>query len=105
MNTLAALVSLIIIALDVLKWTFIIQGILSLLMAFNVVSPRQPAVRQIAYGLERFTDPFLRPIRRALPAMGGVDFSPMVAILLIIGVQMLIPAILADAGIFGGAPA
>lgn len=99
MNTLAAVVSLIIIALDVLKWTFIIQGVLSLLIAFNVIGMHQPAVRQIAFGLERFTDPFLRPIRSNLPPMGGVDFSPMVAILLIIGVQMLLPAILADSGL------
>ena len=32
------------------------------------------------------TEPLLRPIRRALPSMGGLDFSP---IILLVGLQML----------------
>ncbi|OQX69876.1 MAG: hypothetical protein B6A08_03090 [Sorangiineae bacterium NIC37A_2] len=33
--------------------------------------------------LRRATDPVLEPIRRILPAAGGIDFSPMVALLLL----------------------
>lgn len=99
MNTIAALVGVIIIALDIIKWVLIIQGLLSLLIAFNVVSLRSPAVRQIAYGLERATDPLLRPIRRLLPSSGGVDFSPLVAIIIIYAIQLILPALLRDAGV------
>ncbi|MGH2379553.1 MAG: YggT family protein [Candidatus Limnocylindria bacterium] len=33
------------------------------------------------------TEPILGPIRRALPAMGGIDFSPFIAVILIQIVQ------------------
>ena len=32
------------------------------------------------------TEPLLQPLRRALPSMGGLDFSPMI---LLVGLQML----------------
>ena len=104
MNTIAALVGVIIIALDFIKWVLIIQGVLSLLVAFNVISLRSPVVRQIAYGLERATDPLLRPIRRVLPPSGGVDFAPLVAILIIYAIQLVLPAVLRDTGILAVAP-
>jgi YggT family protein len=48
----------------------------------------------VSYQLERFLDQLtgwlLDPIRRALPAMGGIDFSPMVAILLLYAIQRFI---------------
>ena len=36
--------------------------------------------------VNRLTEPLLQPIRRVLPAMGGLDFSPMV---LLVGLQIL----------------
>jgi YggT family protein len=43
-------------------------------------------VRQIGYALDRLTEPLLRPIRRVLPDLGGIDISPIV---LLIGLQFL----------------
>ena len=43
-------------------------------------------VAQIADVLERLTDPLLRPLRRFIPSLGGVDITPIV---LIIGLQFL----------------
>lgn len=40
------------------------------------------------------TEPVLGPIRRALPAMGGIDFSPFLAIILIRLVQGVLLAII-----------
>jgi len=97
MNTLAAVVSVIDIALNLLIYVLIAQAILSWLLAFNVISLRSSAVRQIAYTLERVTDPVLRPIRRVLPDMGGIDLSPMAAWLIIILVQRLMDGLLKDA--------
>ena len=36
--------------------------------------------------VNRLTEPLLQPIRRALPSMGGLDFSPMI---LLVGLQIL----------------
>ena len=56
------------------------QAILSWLMAFNVVNTRNKFVYAIGNAIYVLTEPLLRRIRRFLPATGGVDFSPLVAI-------------------------
>ena len=45
--------------------------------------PANNPVAQVVYGL---TEPLLVPIRRALPPMAGLDFSPMI---LLIGLRVL----------------
>ena len=45
-----------------------------------------PSNNPIVGFVNSLTDPLLTPIRRALPPMGGLDFSPMV---LLIGLQIL----------------
>jgi YggT family protein len=64
-------------------WTFIASAILSWLVAFDVVNRRNPLVNQIGRFLYQVTNPVLRPIRRVLPLIGGVDMSPLVVILLL----------------------
>lgn len=99
MNTLVALVSVVHIVLNLIIYVLIAQAILSWLIAFNVISLRAPAVRRIAYTLERTTDPLLRPIRRVLPDMGGIDLSPMALVLIIILIERVMEGLLLDAGI------
>lgn len=98
MNTLPAILSVVFLVLDLIVWILVAQAILSWLLAFNVISFRNQAVRQIAYSFDRLTAPLLAPIRRVLPDMGGLDVSPMVLILGIIAIQRILPALLADAG-------
>ncbi|HJN21119.1 MAG: YggT family protein [Alphaproteobacteria bacterium] len=56
------------------------QAILSWLMAFNVVNTRNKFVYAVGNALYVLTEPLLRRIRRFLPATGGIDFSPLIAI-------------------------
>ncbi len=90
MNILLSLFSIVIMLLNVLWWIIIIQAILSWLLAFNVLNVSSPAVRQIALALEKLTAPLYRPIRRILPDFGGIDFSPMVVLLIILVVEKLL---------------
>jgi len=90
MNILMSLFSIAILLLNVLWWIIIIQAILSWLLAFNVLNTSSPAVRQIALALDKLTAPLYRPIRRILPDFGGIDFSPMVVLLIIMVVQKLL---------------
>jgi YggT family protein len=62
-------------------WVIIISAIMSWLNAFDVVNRRNRAVYMIADSLHRLTEPALRPIRRALPDLGGLDISPVILIL------------------------
>ncbi len=90
MNILLSLFSIVIMLLNVRWWIIIIQAILSWLLAFNVLNVSSPAVRQIALALEKLTAPLYRPIRRILPDFGGIDFSPMVVLLIILVLQKLL---------------
>ena len=62
-------------------WLLIASAVLSWLIAFNVVNTRNPIVAQVADFLDRVTEPALRPIRRILPNLGGLDISPIILIL------------------------
>jgi YggT family protein len=68
----------------------LVQVVLSWLVAFNVVNTYNPVVRGLLRGLETITEPVYRPIRKILPDFGGVDFSPMVVLLIIWLLQRLL---------------
>ena len=55
--------------------------IMSWLISFDVLNVRQPLVGQVWYTLQRILEPLYAPIRRFLPNMGGIDLSPIVALL------------------------
>jgi YggT family protein len=79
--------------LDVVIWIIIAYAILSWLVAFNVVNMGNRFVYQATRVLEALARPLLAPIQRLLPSMGGMDFSPLILLVLIIGVQRyLVPA-------------
>ena len=79
-----------------------VQVILSWLVAFNVVNSYNPFVRGLLGGLEKMTEPLYRPIRKVLPDFGGIDFSPMV-VLLLIGLLQRLLADVAVQVMIGGA--
>ena len=76
--------------LQVLMWIIIVQAILSWLVAFNVINTHNQFVRSLLTALDRMTTPIYRPIRKILPDFGGLDFSPMVVILLIYVLRILL---------------
>jgi YggT family protein len=76
--------------LNVLIILIIFQAILSWLVAFNVINTSNSGMRQFLAALDRMTDPVYRPIRAILPDFGGIDFSPLVVLLLIKAIQIVI---------------
>ena len=68
-------------------WLFIYmliaQAVLSWLLAFGIVNRYNRIVAMVGDFLWRITEPLLRPIRRVLPDLGGLDISPVVLILLL----------------------
>jgi YggT family protein len=71
-------------------WILIASAILSWLVTFDVVNRRNPFVAKVGQFLHRLTEPVLRPIRRVLPLIAGVDLSPLVLILLLWFVRNLL---------------
>jgi YggT family protein len=76
-----ALIGFIAMVISLYIWVIIIGAILSWLIAFDVVNRRNRAVYTIADSLYRLTEPALRPIRKVLPDLGGLDISPVILIL------------------------
>jgi len=82
--------------LRVLSYIIIAQAIISWLVVFNVINTSSNFVRSMLNALDRITEPFYRPIRRILPDFGGLDFSPLVVLLLIVVVRILLSGLAAD---------
>ena len=85
-----ALLNLILRILDLYSYVIIAMAIMSWLLAFDVINFRNDFVRSIWTFLNAITEPLLRPIRRILPNLGGIDVSPIILLLLLMFVQELI---------------
>ena len=82
------------ILINVAWWIIIIQFVLSILIAFNVINLYNDFVRSIWNALNTITEPVYRPIRRVLPDFGALDLSPMVVIIvLMILERAVLPAL------------
>ena len=79
--------------LQVVMWIIIVQAILSWLVAFNVINTYNQFVRSFLYALDWMTAPLYRPIRRLLPDFGGIDFSPLVVLILIQVIKKLLSGV------------
>ena len=85
-----ALLDVILLALQLYVWLLIAAAVLSWLIAFNVVNTRNQVVAVVGDFLYRITEPALRPIRRFMPNLGGIDLSPVILILIIFFLESVI---------------
>lgn len=69
--------------LNALVWAIIVSAVLSWLVAFDVINLRNPFVYNIARFMDAVTRPVLRPVQKIIPAIGGVDISPVIVIIVI----------------------
>ena|ERR1700733_14657691 len=74
--------------LNLLVIAIIISAILSWLVAFDVINLRNPMVYNVARFLDAVTRPILRPFQKMIPAIGGVDISPIIVLLILQGVRI-----------------
>ena len=88
------LIGFIVLVIDLYIWVVIAGAILSWLIAFNVVNPRNQFVAMVGEFLYRITEPVLRPIRKLLPNMGGIDISPLIVIVIIWFIQLVVLPVL-----------
>ena len=71
--------------MDILYFIRVLCNVLTMIILLRVVvswySPRPTNILVII--LYRVTEPFLAPLRRIIPRVGPLDFSPLVAIILL----------------------
>jgi YggT family protein len=76
--------------LNIYEWVIIAAVIASWLVVFNVINARNEIVRGILRALDALTEPVFRQVRRILPAMGGIDLSPLIVLLALWFLERLI---------------
>ncbi|RVV98148.1 YggT family protein [Mesobaculum littorinae] len=87
---MTSLIQILLMILDVIWFIMIAHIIMSWLINFQVLNLRQPLVSQLWYGLNRLLEPLYGPIRRILPATGGLDLAPLVALLIIYALRIIL---------------
>lgn len=80
---LVPLLQLLDVVLELYQIVLIVWVVFSWLAAFNVINTSNGFVRTAMNVLWRLTEPALRPIRRFVPMISGLDFSPLILLLLI----------------------
>jgi YggT family protein len=76
--------------LKLYSYVMIAMIVMSWLFAFNVINGHNQIVAGLWRVLNALTEPVLRPIRRVLPPMGGLDLSPIVVFIIIYFLQVFI---------------
>jgi YggT family protein len=89
-DPMARLLDFISLLITLYVYIIIAGAVMSWLIAFNVVNPYNQFVRSVWQGLNALTEPLLRPIRRFMPDLGGIDVSPVVLILACWFVQLVV---------------
>lgn len=84
------ILEIIIMALDIYWWVVLATIILSWLIAFNVINTRNEFVNAIWRALNALTEPVLRPIRRYMHKLQGLDLSPIILFFAIYLIQQVI---------------
>jgi YggT family protein len=73
--------------LQLLVWLVIANAIVSWLIAFDIINLRNRTAYSVVRGLDRVVSPFLKPFRRFIPPLGGMDITPVILIVLIMAAQ------------------
>jgi YggT family protein len=77
-------------AIDLYWYVVIAAVVMSWLIAFGVLNTYNPLARSVIRALDAVTEPVFRQVRRIVPAMGGLDLSPMIVLILLWVLQMLV---------------
>lgn len=87
---MTALALLIDTVINIYTWAVIVHVVLSWLVSFRVVNTQNRLVYMVGDFLYRITEPALRPIRKILPNLGGIDIAPIVLLLLLFFLRNLV---------------
>ena len=94
MQALYVIYEIISMITNVLVMLIIIQFIIGLLFAFNVVNTSNQFLASFYDAVNRLLDPLFRPIRNIMPNTGAIDFSPLVLIVLLNVVLIVLKGIM-----------
>ncbi|MBU0780172.1 YggT family protein [Loktanella salsilacus] len=94
---MTSLFQILLLLLGIARFFIFAHFIMSWLISFDVLNVRQPIVGQIWYTLQRILEPIYAPLRRVLPNLGGIDLSPIVAL---VGIEIIRILLINNAALF-----
>ncbi len=87
---MTSILQILLLILDVIWFLIIAHVILSWLINFQVLTLQQPIVASIWDGLNRLLEPAYSRIRRIMPDLGGIDLTPLVALVAVYALRIVI---------------
>ena len=87
---MTSLFQILLMILDIAKWIVLAHFIMSWLINFQVLNLRQPLVAQAWGAFNRLLQPLYDQVRRVLPATSGLDFAPLLVLLVIYGLRIVL---------------
>jgi len=82
-----ALTAVLLLILNIYWWVVLASVIASWLVGFGVINAYNPLARSVLQALDALTEPVFRQIRKVVPSVGGLDFSPLIVLLIIFFLQ------------------
>lgn len=87
---MTSLFDILMLILNLAVFFVLAHVIMSWLINFQVLNIRQPLVAQIWYGFNRLLEPVYAPIRRLMPAMGGLDLAPLIVLIALYSLRIIL---------------
>jgi YggT family protein len=87
MNTIG---QFLILLLDIYTFIILAHVVISWLVAFGVLNLANPQATKLLEMLGKATDPVMKPVRRYVPAIGGIDITPIIVIFAIMLLQRVV---------------
>lgn len=87
---MTSIFQILMLILDILQFVILAHIIMSWLINFQVLNPRQPLVAQIWNGLNRLLEPIYSRVRSALPVTAGIDFAPLVVLVAVYALRIVL---------------
>lgn len=72
--------SLLSLCITIYIWIVILQVLVSWLIAFDVINAKNEQAQNLIRLLRKATDPVFTPLRKVIPAIGGIDITPIIVI-------------------------
>lgn len=94
---MTSLLQILLFILDIASLIVLVHVIMSWLIGFRIINPRQPLVAQIWMGLNSLLDPVYDRIRSLLPAMRGIDLAPLITLIILYAIRVVLQN---NAGLF-----
>lgn len=76
-----AVLEIVLLIMDLYWWVLVAMIVLSWLISFGIINTKNQFVASVWQIVNTLTEPLLKPIRRFIPSMGGLDLSPIILFL------------------------